>query len=331
MATTPPADDTHYSYELAIHQTNEEFIPNARGNWYVSQAGVQVHRVDVWDAYKAGVKIYNTRTREPETPEVSRANAIDKESWDRNMALKFISGGAAACSLMMLNAAQQAGALQGVAAIDDFPANWRDYLGGGPITIGLDPATTEKEKSNPTGLTVLEKVGSEYVGRLIMRYKTASSEKAMNMIKEVCDLKKNRKPRRLVIDATNERYFADTVRRELAGKVPVELVVASEKHPFEEMSMKNYLGNILVNALEEGRIPLPADRWVRDDFRLVYKEKGNFVNHMDSSGNHGDTFDSTKLALHGFESGGPVEIENVNIGSLPTSFTRSYAGYGLTL
>jgi hypothetical protein len=51
MATTPPPDDTHYSYEmLAPDDPNEKFPVNARGNFYRSQAGIMIHRVDAWDA-----------------------------------------------------------------------------------------------------------------------------------------------------------------------------------------------------------------------------------------------------------------------------------------
>ena len=34
MATTPPEDDAHFSYELTAYPPGLEFIPNARGTWY---------------------------------------------------------------------------------------------------------------------------------------------------------------------------------------------------------------------------------------------------------------------------------------------------------
>lgn len=98
--TTPPPDDSHYSWELFAPKSGEaDFEPNARGNYYISQAGYKVHRVDAWDAAAAGIQMYDDVTREPLTPEEHRARAYDKTAWDRNFALKFVAGGQAAVSL----------------------------------------------------------------------------------------------------------------------------------------------------------------------------------------------------------------------------------------
>jgi hypothetical protein len=98
--TTPAPDDKHYSWELfAPKPGEEEYTPNARGNYYTSQAGIRVHRVDAWDAQLAGVKLYDDTTRAIVTPEEHRAAAYDKTAWDRNYALRWIKGGSAALSL----------------------------------------------------------------------------------------------------------------------------------------------------------------------------------------------------------------------------------------
>jgi hypothetical protein len=104
--TTPPPDDTHYSWELFAPRSGEgEFEPNPRGNYYVSQAGYKVHRVDAWDAAAAGIQLYDDVTREPMTPEEHRGRAYDKTAWDRNFGLRFVAGGQAAVSLNDLNRA----------------------------------------------------------------------------------------------------------------------------------------------------------------------------------------------------------------------------------
>lgn len=327
MATTPPADDTHFSYELSVPPEGLDFHTRKSGNWYVSQAGVQVHRVDVWDAHAAGVKIFDTRTREEVTPDESRARALDKDSWDRNMALKFIAGGAAAVSLFSLHQAQQAGRDLGVAAEGDFPDGWQDRIGKGPVAVGVDLATTEKEKSNPSVIAIVEKSGYEYITRLVLRFKTASNEQASAMIRQACDLGRGRRPVRLCIDATSERFFADSVRKRLLGLVQTELVIASENHPFEEMNMKTFLGNIAVNLLEDGKLTLPEARWLREDMRLVYKERGLFVNHLDAAGNHGDAFDALKLAVHGIRQGGPIRAEAAPVGNLAAAAFAQATGY----
>lgn len=113
--TTPPPEDDHYSWELFAPRAGEdEFKANPRGNYYTSQAGYKVHRVDAWDAHAAGISMYDDITRQPLTPEEHRAKAYDKVAWDRNFALKFIAGGQAAVSLNDINRAM-AGHATGVA------------------------------------------------------------------------------------------------------------------------------------------------------------------------------------------------------------------------
>lgn len=97
--TTPPPEDDHYSWELFAPPVGQEFTANARGNYYISQAGYKVHRVDAWDAAAAGVQLYDDVSRKPLTPEQHRARAYDKTAWDRNFGLKFITGGQSAVSL----------------------------------------------------------------------------------------------------------------------------------------------------------------------------------------------------------------------------------------
>lgn len=107
--TTPAPDDKHYSWELfAPKAGEEEFTPSARGNYYTSQAGIRVHRVDAYDAQLAGVDLYDDTTRRIVTPEEHRAAAYDKQAWDRNYALKWIKGGSAALSVSDIERAMRA-------------------------------------------------------------------------------------------------------------------------------------------------------------------------------------------------------------------------------
>lgn len=114
MASTPPPDDAHYSWELIV-PPQEEFAVRPEGNWYLSQAGILVHRCDVFDAYASGVPMFHPKTRVPISPEESRKLAFDKVAWDRNYALQFIRGGAAAMSLSHLFEAMSRGKDLGVA------------------------------------------------------------------------------------------------------------------------------------------------------------------------------------------------------------------------
>ncbi|WP_157837235.1 hypothetical protein [Geminisphaera colitermitum] len=109
LATTPPPDDKHYSYEMLLPPEGTEFTPNAAGNFYKSDYGLMIHRVDAWDAALAGVLMHHPDTGEKITPEQHRALAFDKTAWDRNYGLKFIAGGTAAVSLMAIGRAMALG------------------------------------------------------------------------------------------------------------------------------------------------------------------------------------------------------------------------------
>ena len=320
MATTPPEDDGHYSYDLTAPEPETVFNHSASGNWYTSQAGIPVHRVDAWDADLAGVKLYDRLTRQPISPEDHRKQALDRDAWDRNYGLKFLRGGISAVSLQSLGSAMERGRTQCIFAEGDFPIEWQSLIGEGPVTVGLDPATTENERSNPTGLCIMERVGTEFIARLVLRFKTEDPYVSRAMIKEALQIRPGKRAKRLVIDATSERFFAAEIRREMSPICPVELVVSSEKTEYmgQEMSVKSYLGNLLVNAFDDNEMCVPDSRPLKDDIRSVVKNKGSFENIVDSSGNHGDCFDAMKLALHGLIRGysGSAEAHAAGVGSL---------------
>jgi hypothetical protein len=113
-ATTPPPDDSHFSYEL-LADKGQAFFPNPVGTFYRSLSNLPVHRLDAHDAYAANIPLYDLETRQPITPEQSRERSLDKTGWDRNYGCKFIRGGAAAISRQDLQAAGLAGANKGLA------------------------------------------------------------------------------------------------------------------------------------------------------------------------------------------------------------------------
>jgi hypothetical protein len=186
--------------------------------------------------------------------------------------------------------------------------SWTDLLTEGPLAIGYDIATTEKAKSNPSGLTVMQRDARLCISRLVLSWKTADPAVAHQVIACVLDdLESARhKPRRLVIDASSEKYFAVATRTAFRNRCPVELISGSQKLKFrnEELDSKSLLGNMYVSAMEDGLILLPAGDWIELDLRLVKREAGRFVTELGPSGEHGDLFDAGKLAYWGLQSGG---------------------------
>lgn len=311
MATTLPKDDSHYAWEVTVPPAGFEMPLSASGRFYRSDAGLIVHRYDAWDAEKGGQKLYNDASEEIGVNE-HRRTYFDREAWDRSYGLKHRFGGTCAISLTTIAMAQDLGRGKCLAVeLDedsDLPAaleGMLKILGKGKIGLGFDVATTENEQSNPSSLCVLEKDGIDFIPRLILRWKTNDPERATEIVDSVLDAIVSRpaggRASVLAIDATNEKYFATALKRHLAGRIRVLLVVASETitHGSDEMTLKQFTGNNLVNCLEDGHFFLPSDRWLRNDLRLVFRDKGSFKNEADSNGNHGDCFDGCKLALYG--------------------------------
>jgi len=62
LTTTPPPDDTHYSFELLAPPVGLELPVNPKGNWYRSDLGVWVLRLTANDAFADGVPLYDGDT-----------------------------------------------------------------------------------------------------------------------------------------------------------------------------------------------------------------------------------------------------------------------------
>ena len=199
-----------------------------------------------------------------------------------------------------------------------FPADWRSNVAEhGALGIGFDVATTAKQKSNPSSLTLLQQSGRDYVARLIVRFKTADPAVTEAIIREMLELPHGHRVRRLCADATSEKFFVANLRKSLAGLVVVEPVVSSETMEYrgEKMTVKAYLGNLLVNTVEDGRLLLPNAKWLERDLRQVKRENGSFSADVDADGNHADAFDGLKLALFALvRSGGPAAAAGAAVG-----------------
>jgi hypothetical protein len=342
LSTTIPTDDAHYAYGQLMPGPEVEFIPSPEGTLYESQAGIMTLRVDAWDAYADNVPLYDDKTGEPLSPDESRARDQDKDAWDRNYGLVFLAGGTSACGMTQITVAQRRGVghclylnIESDAQLTTALHFLVAHLGTGPVGIGIDVATTTKGTSNPTSVSVVELTGVEYVAPLILTWKTADPRISKDRIRRIASAIQLRpaggRPRAAAIDATNERYFATELADDMADILPCSLVVGSERHEepgYEPMTKKQWTASRLVAILDDNHLTIPPERYVRDDWRLVRKEKGLIVCEPDVDGKHGDTFDATKLAIYALEDGGAVEALPVNTGSLPASFTSPWQHIG---
>lgn len=316
FATTPPTDDSHHSFVMLAPPLGMDFPINPKGNWYRTELGIWVLRVSAYDAYADGVPVYDLETREALTPEEHRRRASDKDAWDRNYGVKFLVGGTGAVGLLALDSAQRRGvgkcACIVVTEDSDFDTAiefLRNRIGSGEVGIGVDLATTEKGHSNPTSLTVMEKEGVDFANRLTIVWKTSDPAIARERFTRVIDTIDQRKEggrvRAMCIDATNERYFSVQLQRDLASRLPVHLIINSETLEIpgqkEKITVKAHLGNQFIELIDSNRYVCPPEKYLKEDYRRVKRFKGTFDTELGPNGEHGDTFDSGKLALHALE------------------------------
>jgi hypothetical protein len=324
--TTPPPDDTHPSFELLAPPIDTELPINPKGNWYRSELGVWVLRISAFDAYADGIPLYDDDSGKAISPEESRSKATDKDAWDRNYGTVFVIGGTAAVGLLQLDTAQRRGVGKCVfimvekdtdffRALDFLAA----HIGPGAIGIGVDWATTEGGKSNPTSVTVMEREGVEKRAVLIVAWKTRDPDLAIERLRRIVVCINERKiggsARQLCQDATSEKYHCANVRKELSRLVPVRDVVASETIEMpgrEPMTQKAHQGNRFIAEMDDNHVVLPPERYIKDDFRLVIRDRGSFTTETSPTGQHGDTFDSTKQASDALDGNGPFAYKAID-------------------
>lgn len=333
VSLTPPLDDSHYSYEMVLPPAGATFPISKDGNVYESGFGLTILRIDANDAYADGVPLYDLKTGEPLDPAEHRRRAPNKDAEDRNYFLRFIVGGAAACDRLRLTVAQERGIGQCRAQFIEDDADFSDFLGWlkqkihptAPVGLGFDVATTTSETSNPSVLALMEDHVGDFIYRACAAWKTRDPDVALERLKAVNKVIRGRtggRAKAMAVDATNEKYFSERVRKEMRAIVPVLLIVASESidKGREErkkrlsadpaVNWKEYSGDLYVAKLDDNRLTVPPEPWFFADHRLVQKDRGKFVCEPDADGHHGDTFDGGKLALVALVGKGAGGISN---------------------
>jgi hypothetical protein len=319
--TTPPEyDDTHYSFEMLAPPPDLKFVPNPIGNWYESQAGIMVHRVDAYDSHLAGKKIFDLTSGKELSPDEAYAKALNKDGHKIAHFLAWIAGGAAACDMLRLTTAQERGAQEGCQTWEiDTDADFLKFTNWlaeavdpiAKVGLGFDVATTTGKKSNPSVLAVAEEHGPDIVIRAFAIWKTRDPDVARERLQAVFRIIAARpggRAKAIAIDATSEKLFAEDCRKDYRSQLPVILVVASEgveKASLDKpINFKEFTGQNYVAKLDDNNLTLPPGTYVRIDHRLVLRDRGKFVCEPDDQGRHGDTFDGGKLALHALSAPG---------------------------
>lgn len=313
LTTTPPPDDTHFSFDLLAPPLGMEFEPNLHGHEYDTEHHVHVLRLDAFDAALDGVPLYDDATGALMTPAEHRAADWDKDAWDRNYGVKFILGGTSACGLQQLDTAQRRGIGSTMCfQVDsdlafDHALTWlgRMVSPTNPVTLGVDWATTEKAVSNPTAVAVVEREGANLIVRAVLVWKTAdpdlAEDRLARIVRTIHAREGGLRVRRLAQDATSEKYFCERIKKSLRGLCPVENVVGSEsvdRPGGERINMKQLRSSMYVAALEDNQLTLPPERYLREDHRLPKREKGTFICEANGAGMHGDTFDAASLGVY---------------------------------
>ncbi len=339
FATTFSPDDSHYSNDLLAYPVIADFPVNPKGNWYETELHVHVLRVSAYDAYADGVPLYDDDTGAPITPQQSRAAAQDKDAWDRNYGCIRTLGGTSACGSTQLDTAQRRGIgqcaffqIQSDGDFDRALPNLTRLVTGGRLGLGWDLATTTNETSNPSSFSVIEEHGVELILRAIFIWKTAEYRVQLERARRIIETLRARKagpPRALAIDATNERYFAAMAADELGTLLPVQLVVGSETVQVpgrdEKITTKQQTCGALVAELDDNHLWLPPEKYIRQDWRLVKKEKGQYVCIPDQDGRHGDTFDGARFALRALRNnaGAITSLAGITVGLAQTTRQQS--------
>jgi len=349
LASSPPISSSHESWDILYHES--KFPVSPKGNWRQAKAkkdeyGMWILRVDGYDAEAAGIKWYDEETGTPISVAEARARNDDKDGFDREALLLYKSSGVDAIPYHLLVQAQTRGADDGVAfdlgsvtdldnlSVDGLtaallsllPPSWADpILPSAEIGIGHDQATSDGKDSNPSSITVTEKDGLIRKTRLVVRWKSRSpGVNEAILLRVIMDLiRRGIRPRGLAIDASNETFNALRLRSAFSHLVPVELIKSGESWvdpaTGTKMLWKQRLGDNYVESFLNGCHWLPSGDWLVADHSLATKGPSGYDNRT-SKGNHGDTFDSGKLAEEMLrQSRCSTAIEGVSAGTLTAS------------
>jgi hypothetical protein len=339
-ASNLPLDDTHPFFEDTLPPPDAQFAPNPKGNFYRGQNGMMIHRVSLSDAYAAGHTLYDTREGKPLTYEQFCLDPSNKLGLDGSYRLIHRFGGAAAIDLFAMLTAQRRGVGQCALFIIDDEADFRKsvkwlmaHLGDGAVGIGIDPATTTGETSNPTSVTVTEMKFHERLARAVFIWKEKNPKVARSRFAEIIQAIGSRpnggRARRVAIEATSEQYFARETAMDLGHLVPFDQVdVRNKVEPVpggyeRDPNYKTWLSDLYAAQFNDNHYTVPPEDYFKQDHRLMMKVAGVYNADPEPDGKHADTFISGMLADFALTATGgaitPDILSKIHFGGTKTS------------
>ena len=345
-ASNLSGNDRHPYFEMTMPREvtaateDEQFPANPDGHLYIGQQGILVHRVALKDAYAAGHALFDDHSEKMSYEQCQQFPQF-KAGWDETYALNHKSGGAAAVDLIALLSAQRRGVGQANFVIVENEGDFRHALGllarslkNGAVGMGFDVATTTEQKSNPSSITVTENLAGERFQRLVITFKSKKRQIMSDYLERIAKAVRARPaggpPRRLCIDASNERLAAEETKDDLSHILPVQLVLGGQSvDPLpagyrDAVNYKTFQGDTYSAAINDGRYVLPPGDYIKMDHRLVMKDAGKYSCPVDPlTGAHGDTFDSGKQAEFALSSGSAGAFSPETIRGMTAANTAS--------
>ena len=344
-ASNLPRNDRHPFFEMTLPEPGVNFPPKAEGHFYRGQNGILVHRVALADAYAAGHVLYDQREGKPMSYEDFCADPSNRLGLDDSYRLIHKASGSAAIDFFALITSQQRGVGQCLCLIIESEAEFLhgltrlpELLTDGDVGLGYDTASTTNDTSNPSVVTVTQRVGVMKAQRVVFVWKEKDPKVARARVRAIIETVKLRTQggpaRRLCIDATNDALFARETAQELSGLVPVELVdarLAVDPSPagyIRTPNYKTYLNDRYAVQVNGNRYLLPPEIYFKDDHRLTTKNGDHYECEPQADGKHGDTFDGGKLADWALEgAGGPIAYDRTTMAAReddPDPDSRAY-------
>jgi phage FluMu gp28-like protein len=309
-----------------------EVLPH--GQMYVSTEGFVVSRVTRTMAHGQGVEIFDMRTRQPITPEVARAQALDTRAYDQNYECAFADENMTLLSHELITAAERCDV--GIICETDWPPRFlqnvqRCFRTGTESNVqSLSWAETEWGTFEPVGsdvtgrlyvgfdvgrkadlsvITVVEKLGNLFLVRGILRMRNMRLPDQELRLGEICRL---RGFQRAAIDMTGlglglfeyaqkEYGYSRIHGINFASTVPATQSIRRDGRKRPTVRVTEAMATELLRLYEDRRIRHPRDAQLRDDLRKPERvtSPGGRVSiaaTRDEAG-HADHFWSLALAI----------------------------------